>query len=246
MPVRFGNRVFAPSLFGTALTVLVLAGLTNLGFWQLRRAEEKRELLAAYAAGQGTSIPLAASNAGDLPRYQQVTASGRYESDRQLLLDNMPSKAGAPGFRVMTPFRLDEGSALVLVDRGWIPVGPDRSVLPGIDVDGTHREIRAMLDELPRPGVRLGAADDAAGTWPRVVNFPQHDELVAMYGEPLLQPVMLLDPAEDAGYERAWEARFGFEPERHVGYAVQWFSLSAALFVLYVVASLRPANREPD
>ncbi|MEQ1579128.1 MAG: SURF1 family protein [Steroidobacteraceae bacterium] len=244
MPVRFRNRVFAPSLTGTALTVLVLAGLTNLGLWQLRRAEEKRELLAAYEAGQGTIIPLAAGSAGDLPRYQQVTASGKYESDRQLLLDNMPSKSGAPGFRVMTPFRLDGGSGLVLVDRGWIPVGPDRSVLPGIDVDEAHREIRAMLDELPRPGVRLGAADDAAGTWPRVVNFPEHEELVAMYGEPLLQPVMLLDPAEDAGYERAWEARFGFGPERHVGYAVQWFSLSAALLVLYFVASLRPANRE--
>ena len=101
-----------------------------------------------------------------------------------------------------------------------------------------------MLDELPRPGVRLGAADDATGTWPKVVNFPQHEELVAMYGEPLLRPVMLLDPAADAGYERAWEARFGFEPERHVGYAIQWFSLSAALLVLYVVASLRPADRE--
>jgi surfeit locus 1 family protein len=244
MPVRFRNRIFAPSLLGTVLTAIVLAGLTNLGFWQLRRADEKRELLAAYAAGQGTSVPLTAGNAGVLPRYQQVTASGRYEADRQLLLDNMPSKSGAPGFRVLTPFRVDGGNGLVLVDRGWIPVGPDRSVLPGIEVDGNHREIRAMLDELPRPGVRLGAADNAAGTWPKVVNFPQHDELVAMYGEPLLQPLMLLDPAVDAGFERAWEARFGFEPERHVGYAVQWFSLSAALLVLYFVASLRPQNRE--
>ena len=135
---------------------------------------------------------------------------------------------------------------MALVDRGWIPVGPDRSVVPDIDVDGSHREIRAMLDEFPRPGIRLGAADDAAGRWPRVDNFPQHAELVAMYGEALLQTVLLLDPAEDAGYERAWEARFGFEPERHVGYAIQWFSLSAALLVLYVVASLRPTDRKLD
>ncbi len=244
MPVRIRNRVFAPGLLGTALTVLVLAGLTNLGFWQLRRADEKRELLSAYAAGQGNRVPLTSGDASDLPRYQQVSASGKYESDRQFLLDNMPSKTGAPGFRVMTPFRLDEGDGLVLVDRGWIPVGPDRLILPGIDVDGNHREIRAMLDVLPRPGVRLGAADDAAGIWPRVVNFPQHDELVAMYGEPLLQPVMLLDPAEDAGYERAWAARFGFEPERHVGYAIQWFSLSVTLLVLYFVVNLKPANRD--
>jgi surfeit locus 1 family protein len=246
MPVRFRNRVFAPSLLGTVLAALVLAGLANLGFWQLRRADEKRELMAAYAAGQGTSVPLAAGNAGKLPRYQQVVASGRYEPAKQLLLDNMPSKSGAPGFRVLTPFRLDGGAGLALVDRGWIPVGPDRSVVPDIDVDGSHREIRAMLDEFPRPGIRLGAADDAAGRWPRVVNFPQHAELVAMYGEALLQTVLLLDPAEDAGYERAWEARFGFEPERHVGYAIQWFSLSAALLVLYVVASLRPTDRKLD
>ena len=67
-----------------------------------------------------------------------------------------------------------------------------------------------------------------------------------MYGEPLLQAVLLLDPAEDVGYERAWEARFGFEPERHVGYAIQWFSLSATLLVLYVVASFRPTDRKLD
>ena len=150
-----------PACSALALAVLALAGLANLGFWQLRRAEEKQALLTAYEAGQGTSVPLTAVSARILPRYQQVTASGRYESDRQLLLDNMPSKSGAAGFRVMTPFRLDGGDGLVMVDRGWIPVGPDRSVLPGVDVDGSHREIRAMLDELPRPGVRLGAADDS-------------------------------------------------------------------------------------
>lgn len=244
MPVRFRNRVFAPSLFGTLLAALLLAGLANLGFWQLRRAEEKREVLAAYAAGQGTSVPLTEGNATQLPRYQQVVATGKYESDRQLLLDNMPSKAGTPGFRVVTPFRLDGGRGLVLVDRGWVPVGADRAVLPAIDVGGDHREIRAMLDELPRPGVRLGTAGVAGEGWPKVVNFPRHDELVAMYGEPLLEPLLLLDPAADAGFERFWEARFGFEPERHVGYAIQWFSLSAALLVLYVVASMKPVDRD--
>jgi len=243
MPVRFRDRTFAPSLFATVLTAGVMAGLLSLGSWQLRRADEKRALLAAYAAGQETRVRLTASNAESLPRYQRVTVSGRYEPGRQSLLDNMPSKSGKPGYRVLTPFRLDDGTGLVLVDRGWIATGPDRLTLPDVGVGDGHREIAGILDVLPQPGVRLGEAGAVSGGWPKVVNFPRHEELAAMYGDTLLAPLLLLDPAADEGYERVWEARFGFEPERHVGYAVQWFSLSAALLVLYVVTGMKPGSR---
>jgi surfeit locus 1 family protein len=200
-------------------------------------------LLAAYAAGQEQRVRLTAANAGTLPRYQRVTVSGRYETGRQFLLDNMPSKDGKPGYRVLTPLRLDDGTGLVLVDRGWIPMGPDRFRLPDVGVGDGHRDITGTLDVLPQPGVRLGEAGTASDGWPKVVNFPRHEELVAMYGGALLQPLLLLDPAADGGYERAWEARFGFGPERHVGYAIQWFSLSAALIVLYVVMGMKAGRR---
>ena len=49
----------------------------------------------------------AAPRVDALPRYQHVRADGRFLPDRQVLLDNMPSSAGKPGFRVLTPFERD-------------------------------------------------------------------------------------------------------------------------------------------
>jgi cytochrome oxidase assembly protein ShyY1 len=34
-------------------------------------------------------------------------------------------------------------------------------------------------------------------------------------------------------------------PQQHIGYAVQWFALSAALVVLYVVLNVRKAGAAP-
>ena len=45
------------------------------------------------------------------------------------------------------------------------------------------------------------------------------------------------------GYVRAWSAP-GFPPMRHVGYAVQWFGLAAALLVIYIVTNFRRSNQD--
>jgi len=53
--------------------------------------------------------------------------------------------------------------------------------------------------------------------------------------------VILLDPKEPDGYARNWEAP-GFPPMRHIGYAVQWFALAAALLVIYIVTNVRRSS----
>jgi len=55
---------------------------------------------------------------------------------------------------------------------------------------------------------------------------------------------VLLDPGEPDGYLRQWQPP-GFPPIRHIAYAVQWFSLAAALIVIYIVTNLRRAERKP-
>lgn len=101
------------------------------------------------------------------------------------------------------------------------------------------RQIVGLIDELPRPAMRLGEPEPDTGSWPRVLNFPEHVTLKTLYGERLLRPILLLDPGAEDGFERAWEARFGFGPERHVGYAVQWFALGLTLLVIYAVVSFK-------
>ena len=51
MSIRIGSRIFAPRLFTTLLTLVLIALLVSLGRWQLRRADEKRALFDSFAAG---------------------------------------------------------------------------------------------------------------------------------------------------------------------------------------------------
>lgn len=221
-----------------ALTAVGIALFARLGFWQLERAEQKQALLAQYETGQRTRIALTSQNADKLSRYQRVSIAGRYDPTHQFLLDNMPSHAGRPGYRVLTPLRTDAG--WLLVDRGWLPLRATRAELPNVSVGGTERNITGIMDALPRPGLKLKSVPiDASAPWPRVLSFPTHADLEQQLGHELIPGVMLLDASHPEGYERIWEAHLGFRPERHVGYAVQWFALAAAAAIIFILMSFR-------
>jgi surfeit locus 1 family protein len=212
--------------------------LIALGRWQLRRAEEKRALFDAFAAGADATL-LIDIHTPKVRRYQHVEASGHYDESRQLLIDNMVD-GGRAGYFVITPFAL-QGGGWLLVNRGWVPLGASRALRPAITVAGDERRIRGRADNMPSPGIRIG--DDAAlgGTYPVVADFPTHTDVAHLLKESAWTPaadLVLLDPGESDGYVRSW-APPGFPPMRHVGYAVQWFAMALALFVIYVVVNFR-------
>ena len=244
-PVR--RRRFAPRAWAVALAVVGIGGCLALANWQLGRAREKEALIAAFDAGGGEAVPLSVAAPAELPRYQRVTVAGRYEPGRQVLLDNMPSASGQAGYRVLTPFRREDGGSLVLVDRGWVPLGADRSQRPDVAVGGEPRAVTGRLDGLPVPGLRLGEAraPDSAG-WPLVLNFPVTADLEAALGEPVEARILLLDADQPDGYQRAWRPSMGFPPERHLGYAIQWLALALVVLVAFVATGLQPRNPDTD
>jgi surfeit locus 1 family protein len=233
-------RRFRPGVPATLFAGFFLPVLLGLGTWQLDRAAQKRELFASFAAGAGKPLALADHPRGldSLRRFTRVAADGRYRADRQFLLDNMVEDQQA-GFRVLTPLVLDDGRA-VMVDRGWVPKAfGSHASLPEVAVDTSRRSVTGRLDRLPRPGIDLDRPPGEG--WPRVVQFPSADELSAALGMELVPGVILLDPESPDGFRRNWRPS-DFGPERHVGYAVQWFSLAGTLVVLYLVWALRKSD----
>jgi surfeit locus 1 family protein len=236
--IKVGSRIFAPRLLTTLLALVLIALLISLGRWQLRRADEKRVLFDSFAAGTEATRQIDLGTPR-LPRYQHIEASGHYDQARQILIDNMVN-ADRAGYFVITPFALMDGG-WVLVNRGWVPLGASRAVLPTIPVTGDTRRLRGRADNLPSAGIQLGTRAMLAPPYPVVAAFPNHAELVRLLGESSwtkATDLVLLDPAEPDGYVRNW-APPGFPPMRHLGYAVQWFALALTLFVLYVVTNLR-------
>jgi cytochrome oxidase assembly protein ShyY1 len=240
MSLRIGNRVFAPSAWAVVATVALLAAFVSLGWWQIGRAREKQAMVDSFARGTLTSVTLGDVTVDELPRYQHVSVQGSYEPERQVLLDNMPSSTGQAGYRVLTPLRRPGATKLLLVDRGWVPLGPSRERLPPVEVRARPRTVAGRLDQLPVPGVRVGPAEAAgAKGWPRVLNFPVTVDLEAALGEPVESRILLLDASHPDGYQRAWRPSVGAPPERHLGYALQWFALALALLVIFIALSLK-------
>jgi surfeit locus 1 family protein len=225
---------YIPTL--AAVTAVIL--FTLLGVWQLGRADEKRALASNFAesgpAVDWRQVPV------DAPRYQRVSLSGRFDPSHQFLLDNRSHESVA-GVEVLTPFILDDGSA-VLVNRGWLPFGTTRQDLPAIDVDGDRRTLVGRIDELPRPGIWL--KPPAATGWPRLVQYPRMEELSSQLGRKLAPRQLLLDPAVPDGYVREWLVP-GTSADRHVGYAVQWFAFAALAAAIWFVLNFRKRGETP-
>lgn len=222
--------------------MLVAAALAVAGTaarWQLDRAAEKEVLFAAFAAGDtGDALTeLPPDGAAGALRYRRVSLSGRYDGGHQILLDNIPAD-GRPGYHVLTPLRLVDGSA-VLVNRGWVPADGDRSRLPDVALGAADVTISGRIDRLPQPSVRLAAPPGpASAPWPRRLFFPDAAAASAELGYRVRDYQLLLDPSAPDGFRRDWSpAEFG--PEHHLGYAVQWAGLGLTAVVLWVVLSLR-------
>jgi surfeit locus 1 family protein len=240
-----GRRRFAPQAWAVVLTALLVAAFVSLGWWQLGRAREKRAMLESFEHGTTSSVALDGAVIDVLPRYQHVSADGRYEPGRQILLDNMPSSAGQPGYRVLTPLHRGGAERILLVDRGWVPLGATRQQLPVVTVQTGVRSVAGRLDQLPVPGVRVGSAQ-APGEmgWPRVLNFPTQADVETALGQAVESRILLLDASSPDGYQRDWRPSVGFPPERHLGYAIQWFALAVTLVVIFVALSLKSATAE--
>ena len=213
-----------------------------LGFWQLGKSELQRERNVEFETADARPLAAASVADGEALRFRRAVASERYLTDRQLLIDNMV-REGRNGFFVITPLELDDGSTL-LVNRGWIPQTPRREPVGDLTIGGDAREVAGRIGTLPVGGLRLGEASETGGTWPRVLQFPSFDDVEALLGRAVRPWVLLADPAADDGYARDWRPG-GLPPERHLGYAVQWFAMAFALTVIAIVVAVR-GRREQE
>ena len=243
--MRLGDVTFRPGLVPSLATIVMFGVLLGLGFWQLDRARQKESSQGAFMAQTGLPpVPLSSLDVADPgTRYQKVSAVGRYDVEHQLLLDNQV-QAGRPGYHVYTPLQLTGEPVAILVNRGWVALGESRQDLPDLTIESREVTIAGSLGLPANPGIRLQAEPNAAVTWPQVIGYVDYLELAEDLGYPLAPTVILLSPESGEGFLREWRPHApGLGPQRHRGYALQWFSLAATLIVIYVVVNMRRRER---
>ncbi len=229
-----------PSLFALTLLVVGVAAFVWLGFWQLRRADDKQRLFEAFSLAESAApITLTQARRDETPQhYPRVSVSGRYDSGHVYLLDNQ-TREGRAGVIVWMLFQPDEGGPTILVDRGFL-VQPDPYIKPAIPaLPSEVATLTGLYAPPPGFGLRLGG-DTLPGqaTWPKTTIRIDRDEIARDSSRTLDTRVLLLDADPGVGFERHWTPEV-MVPDKHRAYALQWFSFALAALVIFVVLHRR-------
>jgi surfeit locus 1 family protein len=248
--LRLGRLQLRAGLWPTLATLALLPLLIALGMWQLDRAAQKQQLQAEFDRRQ-QEPPVQLFSVLEHPealRFRRVIARGHYEPQHQILIDNRVH-LGQAGYHVLTPLRLGEGSVRVLVNRGWVPLGQDRTVLPALATPQGMVEVTGLAAVPHTQGFHLGGAKPPGEGWQTVWQYIDLDVYRSSVAFPVQPIVVLLDPENPyGGYVRQW-ARLDAGIATHQGYAFQWFSLAVALAGIYILLNTRKtdhAENQPD
>lgn len=217
--------------------VAVVAATIIAGFWQLDRAAQKTAIRDSHRAAQQEPVARLESPLPPVDewRFRRVRLEGRYLAGRQFLIDNRPRPGEGPGYEVVTPLELADGT-VVPVNRGWLPAPVDRDELPAVPVDNDQRQVTGTLTRI-EPGFTLGAMD-VSTDWPRRVQFLDAEGIAERLDKPVYPGVLMLGPDQADGYRRDWTPVVE-GPARHYAYALQWFAMALAAVIVYGFATIK-------
>ena len=233
-----------PLLWPTVVTVPGVALLAGLGTWQVERLEWKTALIAERESRLARPVAVlrhAPERTDDLD-FRRVAVRGEYLHDREFRLLSRTSK-GRAGVHVVTPLLLRPPlpeARVVLINRGWAPndlADPERrragQVEGLVDVVGIARAGSG------RRGRFAPENDPAAGVWHRV----DVERMADFLGSAVAPFVVEADAAPNpGGYPIGGQTRIRLRND-HLGYAITWYALAAALTIVYLTFAARVLRR---
>lgn len=214
-----------------ALVVAFAIACTLLSLWQIARRDEARADITRVETNWGAEPRPIEELLPELDAFDEnlkwspVTLTGRYLVDEQLLARGRPLD-GNPGFEVLVPFQLDDGTVFI-VDRGWVPPGSEQDAPDDVPPPPTGEvTVVARL----KAGEPTLAGRSAPAGQVATINLPTIADLVGLptftgaYGlldseepAPATRPAAVVKPAPDEG--------------PHLSYAFQWVLFALMAFI---------------
>ncbi len=214
-----------------ALTILFAVVCVGLGNWQLDRRGQALAELARIDANFD-SDPVALREA--LPelesftedqKWMQVEMTGTYLSDDELLVRNRPLNIN-PGFEVLTPLLLADGTVFV-VDRGWLPTGEDQNAPDVVPAAPTGQvSVVARL----KAGEPVLAGRSATGNQIATIHLP---DVAERLGEPTFTGAygLMVTESPSAAERPTVVAKPIRDEGPHLSYAFQWYVFALLGFI---------------
>ncbi|TXN32009.1 SURF1 family protein [Lacisediminihabitans profunda] len=213
---------------------IVCVGLSN---WQVNRLKETtaandlvdRNYASAPRAVKAVLPTLTSFRASQ--QWVQVRLTGRYLRDEQMLVRNRPLN-GQPGFEVLNPLLLDDGTVFV-VDRGYVPVGNKHDAPDSIPEprSGTVSVVVHLQASEPVLAGRSGANGQLATIHlPELAKLVDRPTYTGAYG-------LMVSETPAAKTRPAAMPKPVLDEGLHISYAIQWvlFGVMAFLGLGYAI-----------
>jgi cytochrome oxidase assembly protein ShyY1 len=229
----------------------------GLGIWQLERKAQKdirlvqiserqsnrpyelSELLLAQSVSDNSDV-----NIQDFP----VSFDGTAQMDSLFFIDNK-IESGRAGYQLVVPVVTMAGD-IVLTNFGWLRGNGIRGQLPQVSA-----EVRALVSSqslqfsgivsYPSINRMVSETNTAFGQFPvllqqiDVIQIQRHLSTTGFLQSAELFPfVVNLEPEPNSEFIRNWQPVV-MSPEKHLGYAVQWFGLAIAALTIYLLSLMK-------
>jgi surfeit locus 1 family protein len=210
--------------FPVLMGVVGVAILMSLGFWQLRRMEEKRVYLDEIEARIGNAaIPLPALPEEGPHKFQAVVAEGQFTGEYLEVLAGQ--KGASPGVMVIEAFALPDGRR-IMVQRGFV-----EEEARAVPRPPQEAKVEGNLHWPQDTGSSTPPPDAKTGLW-----FAR--DVPAMAEKLRTEPVLIVASAPTGDGIAPMPVDTSGIPNDHWGYAIQWFLLAATwagmtLFLLW-------------
>ena len=216
------SGVWIAGFLVVALTVVLFV---NLGLWQMRRLDERKELNATIEARmemEPIGLESLVAEVGLDPEeleYRRATVEGTYDVAREILLQARTLNSQS-GHNVVTP--LVWRGATLAVNRGWVPIDSLGPPVPEAIPRAAQVEVVGILRTSEDRGPTGATAPDGSYAkigridlvllgpqWGGESLFPMYLQLESQAPPPGEYPIPLPPPETSEG--------------AHLSYALQWF-----------------------
>ena len=206
----------------------------SLGMWQIERANEKKLIIANYDKLL-VSAPIALQKNQTLNNWQPIETTGTYE-DTIVYEDNAINN-GKAGFKVYHLFRNDDGT-FIFIHRGFIERNLIKNNLPEVEIPAEKKSIYGTtLFKQNNAFVKNIEESDS-----RIIQEFNASLLIDKYPmlkDKYLHPFLFNLDLRDVNKYQPIEKPVNMTASKHIGYAIQWFGLCAALIILTIYAYRR-------
>ncbi len=221
----------------TLVAFLAIVIMLGLGFWQLDRKSEK-DIRIANINKAALSQPLQFQDiAKDITDFQDYVVHLQGQAIQQFFYIDNKLREGIPGFYVLMPYKTEAG--IVMINLGWLQATGVRANLPTFEL-GKFSKLQGII-YTPTNNKLITETNKAYGTFPVLLQQVDLSEIEKHLAKNVLPVVVRLVDVEanhnvavNGNFVRQWQA-VTMSPEKHLGYAIQWFGLAIAALTIFLL-----------